>query len=97
MTLKKLLLAALALSLTLPISGEISAAQLKGRTASPPPSGPSKLSAKQKPVADLYCKNNSKHHVPCDFVFENYCKLIGGTLSGRQGWGGQTCYHRNEW
>lgn len=97
MTLNKIMLTAAALSLALAVSGAASAAQLKSRTTSPPPTGPGKLTGKQPTVADLYCKNGSPHRVPCDIVFKNYCKLIGGTLSGRQGWGGQTCVHRDKW
>ena len=97
MMLNKLVLATAALSLAIAVSGTASAGKFKSRTVSPPPSGPTKLTGKQPTVADLYCKNNSSHHVPCDIVFKNYCKLIGGTLSGRQGWGGQTCVHRHEW
>lgn len=97
MTLSKTLSFAAMLTLAVALSGAASAAQFKSRTGSPPPSGPSKLTGKQPTVADLYCKNGSPHHVPCDIVFVNYCQLIGGTLSRPQRWGGQTCYHRTEW
>jgi hypothetical protein len=32
-------------------------------------------------------------HVPCDDIFEKYCtKVLKGTMSGEQGWGGKTCW-----
>ena len=64
----------------------------KRRTANPASTaGQAKLKSNAGPVKDLYC--GGKHHVPCDYIFKNYCKLIGGTLSPS----GTTCYHRTEW
>lgn len=66
--------------------------QFKARTtAPPPPTGPSNLTAKPRVLKDLYC--GGKHHVPCDYIFTNYCALIGGTMSPS----GTTCYHPWEW
>ena len=32
-------------------------------------------------------------HVPCDDIFEKYCtKVLKGTMSGEQDWGGKTCW-----
>jgi hypothetical protein len=92
MMLNKIALFAVALSFAIASSGGAEAARLKMRTASPPPQGMSDLKAKPRVVRDKYCKDNSPNHVPCDWVFENYCKLLGGTMSGRQGWGGKTCW-----
>lgn len=54
--------------------------------------GPSlKLKSKGSgPLKDEHCGPN---HVPCDSVFERYCtKVLKGTMSGEQGWGGRTCW-----
>ena len=95
MTLGKIMSFAAALTLAVAFSGAASAGQFKNRTNSPPPVGPGKLTGKQPTVQpDLYC---GPGHVPCDNVFWAYCKLIGGTPSKRQPWGGQTCFHPTEW
>lgn len=66
--------------------------QFKARMpAPPPPTGPSNLTAKPRVLKDLYC--GGEHQVACDYVFTNYCKLIGGTMSPS----GTTCYHPWEW
>jgi hypothetical protein len=59
------------------------------RTDTPPPTGPGGLSSNSGPVEDEYC---GPGHVPCDDIFIAYCKVIGGTMSGPQPWGGQTCF-----
>ena len=97
MTLSKIVSFTAALSLVVALSSAASAGQLKNRTDSPPPSGPSKLVGKQHTVRDLYCQNGSQHHQPCDATFVAYCALIGGVLSPKQPWGGQTCFHQHEW
>jgi hypothetical protein len=94
MTLNKVMSFAAALTLAVALSGAASAAQFKNRTNSPPPAGPSKLTGQQHTVKDLYC---GPGHQPCDDLFWAYCKLIGGTPSGRQPWGGKTCFHPTEW
>lgn len=68
--------------------------QLKTPTTTPPPTGPTSLAADEQKLEDIYC---GPGHVPCDDIFIAYCKLIGGTMSGRQPWGGKTCFHRDEW
>ena len=71
-----------------------SAAQMRSTTASPPPTaGSQTIKSNSGPVGDEYCKNGSKVHVPCDKIFVAYCKkVLHGTMSGKQGWGGQTCF-----
>lgn len=72
--------------------GPASVNQFKARMPSPPPpTGPTKLTTEPRVLKDLYC--GGKHHVPCDYVFTNYCALIGGTMSPS----GTTCYHPWEW
>ena len=97
MAYTKILAAAAAVAFSFATLGVADAAQLKSRSGTTVPAASGKLKGNGKPVGDLYCKNGSAHHVPCDIVFKNYCKLIGGKLSRPQGWGGQTCYHRTEW
>lgn len=94
MTLNKVMSFAAVLTLAVTLSGAASAGQFKNRTNSPPPVGPGKLTGQQHTVKDIYC---GPGHVPCDNVFWAYCKLIGGTPSGRQPWGGKTCFHPTEW
>jgi hypothetical protein len=56
----------------------------------PPPGGPGGLTSSHGPVGDEYC---GPGHVPCDEIFVAYCKkVLGGTMSGPQPWGGQTCF-----
>lgn len=72
--------------------GAASVNQFKTRTPSPPPpSVPTKLTTEPRVVKDLYC--GGAHHVPCDYIFTNYCALVGGTMSSS----GTTCYHPWEW
>ena len=97
MAYTKILAAAAAVAFTFATFGIADAAQMKSRSHTAVPTASGNLKGNGKPVGDLYCKNNSRHHVPCDIVFVNYCKLIGGKLSGRQGWGGKTCFHPHEW
>lgn len=42
------------------------------------------------PLKDEHC---GPGHVPCDDIFEKYCtKVLKGTMSGKQDWGGKTCW-----
>jgi hypothetical protein len=42
------------------------------------------------PLKDEHC---GPGHVPCDGIFEKYCtKVLKGTMSGEQDWGGKTCW-----
>jgi hypothetical protein len=94
MALSKTLSFVAALAVAVALSGDASAGNFKNRTNSPPPTGPSKLTGQQQTVHDIYC---GPGHQACDDLFIAYCKLIGGTISRPQPWGGKTCFHRNEW
>ena len=93
MTLSKLAFIALISALAI---GQAEAAQLRNKaTVGPttPPAASQTIKSNSGPVGDEYCKNGSTIHVPCDKIFKAYCeKVLHGTMSGRQGWGGQTCF-----
>lgn len=76
-------------------AGQANAAGLRAAPAAPPPPPAASQTIKSNsgPVGDEYCKNGSSKHVPCDKYFKAYCtKVLGGTMSDKQGWGGQTCF-----
>jgi hypothetical protein len=49
-----------------------------------------KLKAPGGEAKDEHC---GPGHVPCDDIFVKFCtKVLGGTMSEQQGWGGKTCF-----
>jgi hypothetical protein len=61
-----------------------------GRMKSKKPNADLNLKARGGEAKDEHC---GPGHVPCDDIFEKFCaKVLGGTMSGKQGWGGKTCF-----
>lgn len=63
------------------------------KSGSSRPSGPgAKAAPSGGATEDKYCKNGSDKYPACDANFVQACKGAGGTMSGKQGWGGKTCW-----
>ena len=74
------------------LMGGANALTLKAAPAKP--TAPGSIAAPAVPGAteDYYCKDGHKTFAGCSPAFAAACKKIGGTMSGEQGWGGNTCF-----
>jgi hypothetical protein len=102
MTMKSHMLAMLGLATALALGGFTPAIHAEtassahvtladaGRMKAKKPKADLNLKARGGEAKDEHC---GPGHVPCDDIFEKFCaKVLGGTMSGKQGWGGKTCF-----